>query len=85
MFVTRAKSNRKARRRQCPLLPAGRPVDRSAGFYPHQDLDTPLRRIRFTDPKTGKRWVFAIANFALAAITITASYPMTSGSFQLMG
>lgn len=78
-FVTRAKSNLKAQRRY------SHPVDRNtglicdqtivlAGFYSRQDFDTPLRRIRFKDPKTGKRLVFLTNNFALPAITITELY-----------
>jgi len=78
-FVTRAKSNLKAQRRY------SHPVDRRTGllcdqtigltgFYSRQDFDTPLRRIKFTDPDTGKRLVFLTNNFALPAITITALY-----------
>jgi hypothetical protein len=78
-FVTRAKSNLKAQRRY------SHPVDRSTGlmcdqtivltgFYSRQDFDTPLRRIKFKDPETGKRLVFLTNNFALPAITITELY-----------
>jgi Domain of unknown function (DUF4372)/Transposase DDE domain len=78
-FVTRAKSNLKAQRRY------SHPVDQSTGlicdqtivltgFYSRQDFDTPLRRIRFKDPQTGKRLVFLTNNFALPAITITELY-----------
>jgi hypothetical protein len=78
-FVTRAKSNLKAQRRY------SHPVDRRTGlmcdqtivrtgFYSRQDFDTPLRRIRFKDPVTGKRLVFLTNNFALPAITITELY-----------
>jgi hypothetical protein len=78
-FVTRAKSNLKAQRRY------SHPIDRSAGlvcdqtivltgFYSRQDFDTPLRRIKFKDPETGKRLVFLTNNFALPAITITELY-----------
>ncbi len=78
-FVTRAKSNLKAQRRY------SHPVDRStglicdqtivlSGFYSRLDFDTPLRRIRFKDPETGKRLVFLTNNFALSAITITELY-----------
>ncbi len=78
-FVTRAKSNLKAQRRY------SHPVDRGTGlicdqtivltgFYSHQGFDTPLRRIRFKDPKTGKRLVFLTNHFALPAITITELY-----------
>lgn len=78
-FVTRAKSNLKAQRRY------SHPVDRSSGlicdqtivltgFYSKQDFDTPLRRVRFKDPATGKRLVFLTNNFTLPAFTITELY-----------
>jgi hypothetical protein len=78
-FVTRAKSNLQAQRRY------SHPVDRSTGlmcdqtivltgFYSCQDFATPLRRIRFKDPVTGKRLVFLTNNFALPAIIITELY-----------
>ena len=78
-FVTRAKSNFKARRRY------SRPVDRSTGlicdqtvlltgFYSRQGFDRPLRRIKFNDPQTGKRLVFLTNNFALDALTIAKLY-----------
>ena len=44
------------------------------GFYPYRDFETPLRRIRFNDPKTGKRLVFLTNHFALPALTITELY-----------
>ena len=78
-FVTRAKSNLKAQRRY------SHPVDRTTGlicdqtivltgFYSKQDFDTPLRRVRFKDPATGKRLVFLTNNFTLPALTITELY-----------
>ena len=78
-FVTRAKTNLKAMRRY------SHPVDRGTGlicdqtivltgFYSRQDFDTPLRRIKFKDPTTGKRLVFLTNNFALEAITIADLY-----------
>ena len=78
-FVTRAKSNLKAQRRY------SHPIDRSTGlicdqtivltgFYSKQDFDTPLRRVRFKDPITGKCLVFLTNNFALPALTITELY-----------
>jgi transposase len=78
-FVTRAKSNLKAQRRY------SHPVDRSTGlicdqtivltgFYSKQDFDTPLRRVRFKDPATGKGLVFLTNNFSLPAFTITELY-----------
>ena len=61
------------------------PVDRSTGlicdqtivltgFYSKQDFDTPLRRIRFNDPTTGKGLVFLTNNFTLPALTIAELY-----------
>lgn len=78
-FVTRAKSNLKAQRRY------SHPVDRGTGlicdqtivltgFYSKQDFDTPLRRVRFKDPATGKALVFLTNNFTLPAFTITELY-----------
>jgi len=78
-FVTRGKSNLKAKRRY------SHPVDRTTGlvcdqtivltgFYSLKDFDAPLRRIRFKDPKTGKRLVFLTNNFTLPALTITELY-----------
>lgn len=78
-FVTRAKSNLKAQRRY------SHPIDRSTGlicdqtivlkgFYSKQDFDTPLRRVRFKDPTTGKGLVFLTNNFSLPALTITQLY-----------
>jgi len=78
-FVTRAKSNMKARRRY------SRPVDRSTGlicdqtivltgFYTRQGFDRPLRRIKFNDHETGKSLVFLTNNFLLSALTIAKLY-----------
>lgn len=78
-FVTRGKSNLKAQRRY------SHPVDRTTGlvcdqtivltgFYSFKGFETPLRRIRFKDPKTGKRLIFLTNNFALPALTITDLY-----------
>jgi hypothetical protein len=78
-FVTRGKSNLNVRRRY------SRAVDRATGllcdqtvvltgFYSLKGFETPLRRIRFNDPKTGKRLVFLTNNFALPALTVTELY-----------
>ena len=78
-FVTRGKSNLKAKRRY------SHPVDRSSGlvcdqtviltgFYSRQGFDRPLRRIKFNDPETDKRLVFLTNNFAQPALTITKLY-----------
>jgi len=78
-FVTRGKSNLKAKRRY------SHPVDRTTGLlcdqtivltgcYSLKDFETPLRRIRFNDPKTGQRLVFLTNNFVLPALTVTERY-----------
>jgi Domain of unknown function (DUF4372)/Transposase DDE domain len=78
-FVTRGKSNLKVQRRY------SRAVDRTTGlicdqtvvltgFYSLKGFETPLRRIRFKDPKTGKRLVFLTNNFVLPALTVTELY-----------
>jgi len=78
-FVTRAKSNLKAKRRY------SHKVDRRKGlicdqtvvltvFYSRKGFDQPLRRIRFKDPETRKTLVFLTNNFTLPALTITQLY-----------
>lgn len=78
-FVTRGKSNLKVKRRY------SHPVDRSTGlicdqtvvltvFYSHQGFRSPLRRVRFKDPKTGKTLIFLTNNFTLPALTISELY-----------
>ena len=78
-FVTRAKSNLKAERRY------SHPVDRNSGvicdqtivlsgFYSHQGFPEPLRRIKFRDPKTGKRLVFLTNNVTLPPLSIAELY-----------
>jgi hypothetical protein len=78
-FVTRGKSNLKAQHRYSHA------VDRATGligdqtvvltgFSSHHGFEAPLRRIRFTDPATGKTWVFLTTNFTLPAFTLTELY-----------
>jgi hypothetical protein len=78
-FVTRAKSNLQAERRY------SHPVDRTTGlicdqtvvlrgFYSKQGFPAPLRRVKFRDPKTGKRLVFLTNHFDLPALAITDLY-----------
>jgi hypothetical protein len=78
-FVIRAKSNLNAHR----IYSA--PTDRSTGilcdqtialdgFYSQRDFPGHLRRIRFTDPDSGKRLVFLTNHFLLPAATICALY-----------
>ena len=78
-FVTRAKSNQKIERRY------SHPVDRTTGvicdqtimlsvYYSHQGFPEPLRRIKYRDPKTGKRLVFLTNNFTLPPLSIADLY-----------
>lgn len=78
-FVTRAKSNFKWRRVY------SMPVDRSTGlmcdqhieptgFYSKQGYPGRLRRVRFNDPKTGKRLVFLTNHFGIEALSVCALY-----------
>ena len=78
-FVTRAKSNLKAERR------FSHPVDRTTGvicdqtimlsvYYSHQGFPELLRRIKYRDPKTGKRLVFLTNNFTLPPLSIADLY-----------
>jgi hypothetical protein len=78
-FVIRAKSNLQARRRY------SHPVDKSTGlvcdqtvvltgFYSTKGYQSPLRRIRFNDPETGKALIFLTNNFSLPALTVTELY-----------
>jgi hypothetical protein len=78
-FVTRAKSNFDCRRLY------SRPIDKStglrcdqtvvlAGFYSNKDYPCALRRIRYVDLETGKRFTFLTNNFTLPALTIAKLY-----------
>ena len=83
-FVTRAKSNLKAKRRYSHRVDraTGLVCDQTVvltGFYSHKGFDTPLRRIRFKDPKTGKTLIFLTNNFSLPAFTITELYRCSDG------
>ena len=78
-FVIRAKSNLQFRRIY------SHPIDKSTGlrcdqtikltgFYPRQHYPNMLRRIKFYDVKTDKKFVFLTNNFSLPALTITKLY-----------
>ncbi len=78
-FITRAKSNTKAKRRY------SRAVDRRtglicdqtivlAGVYTPESYQSPLRRIRFKDPETAKTLIFLTNNFTLPAHAVTELY-----------
>jgi hypothetical protein len=80
-FVTRAKRGMRFKRL------AWRKTDRSTGvicdhtialtvFYSKQGYPKPLRRIRFKDPKTGKKLVFITNHLDLAPLTVCQLYKM---------
>ncbi len=78
-FVIRAKKNLMAARRYSRTVDknSGLVCDQTVtltGFYSQQGYPSPLRRVRFNDPETGKRLVFLSNNFALPALTITQLY-----------
>lgn len=78
-FVTRAKKNMQFRSQK------RRPVDKSTGLRCDQTIvltgaataeeyPQSLRRIKYVDPDTGKRFVFLTNNFVLDALTIAKLY-----------
>jgi len=78
-FVTRAKSNF-----QCQRL-YSRPVDKSTGLQCDQTVvltgihsrkgyPDKLRRVRYCDPETQKRFIFLTNNFTVSALTIARLY-----------
>ena len=78
-FITKAKSNFQFERRYSHA------VDRTTGvqcdqtimlttFYPAKAYPEPLRRIKYTDVKTGNKLVFLTNDFDLPALTITKLY-----------
>jgi hypothetical protein len=78
-FVTRAKKNLQCRSR------TNRPVDNTTGLRCDQTIrltgpktagayPIPLRRIKYVDPETGKRFVFLTNNWVLDALTIAQLY-----------
>ncbi len=78
-FVTRAKNTLQVQRLY------SRPVDKSTGllcdqtvvltgFYSRKNYPDKLRRIRYRDPDTQKRFVFLTNNFTLAPLTIARLY-----------
>ena len=80
-FVTRAKRRLRFKRLR------RRTTDRSTGvicdhtitltvFYSKQGYATPLRRIRFKDPETGKTLIFLTNHFDLPALTICKLYKL---------
>ena len=78
-FIVRAKSNWRYRRLySCPVDKAtGLKCDQTVvltGFYAAKHYPDKLRRIKLTDPETGKNLVFLSNNFALPAQTMTQLY-----------
>jgi transposase len=78
-FVTRAKSNMKARRVYSAQTDreTGVICDQAIalnGFYAAQDYPEHLRRIRFRDPESGKTLIFLTNNTTLPPLTIAALY-----------
>jgi hypothetical protein len=78
-FVIRGKRGLDYRRR------CSRPVDRTTGLRSDQTIvlcgpqtsqlyPEPLRRVRYVDPETGKRFVFLTNNFTLPALAIPQLY-----------
>jgi hypothetical protein len=78
-FVTRARKNLRFDRVE------SRPVDKGTGiqcdqtirlvwFYSSRGYPSPLRRIRYRDPQTGKRLVFLTNNFTQPAAVIADLY-----------
>lgn len=78
-LVTRARKNFRGARRY------SRPVDKTTGLrfdqtvmvkglQTREDYPSPLRRIGYRDPQTGKGLVFLSNNFTLPALTITQLY-----------
>jgi transposase len=78
-FVTRARKSMRFHRME------SRPPNKAAGvlcdqtirmvwYYTRKGYPAPLRRIRFVDPKTGKRLTFLTNNFTLSATTIARLY-----------
>jgi len=78
-FLTRAKKNLDAKRRESRLIDktTGLRSDQTivlAGVKSSQAYPEPLRKIRYFDIKTDKRFVFLTNNFVLPALTITQLY-----------
>ena len=78
-FVTRTKCNMQYHRVYSHAIDktTGVQADQTIaldGFYSQQDYPQHQRRVRFRDPKTGKRLVFLTNNFSLPAATVAALY-----------
>ena len=78
-FVTRAKKNLQFRRvaRRCVDKTTGLRCDQTivlTGVDTSTEYPAQLRRIKYVDPDTGKRFVFLTNNFVLDALTIAKLY-----------
>ncbi|HMM59856.1 MAG TPA: IS4 family transposase [Candidatus Rifleibacterium sp.] len=78
-FVTRAKRNSQLKRRSSSLVDrtTGLRCDQVvvlAGFNSAKEYPDVLRRIKFVDPDTKKRFLFLTNNFSLPAISIALLY-----------
>ena len=78
-FVTRAKRNSQLKRRSSSLVDrtTGLRYDQVvvlAGFNSAKEYPDVLRRIKFVDPDTKKRFLFLTNNFSLPAISIALLY-----------
>jgi len=78
-FVTRAKKNFDFKRLYSHAVntSSGLQCDQTVvlkGFYVRKDYPDKLRRIRYLDAETNKRFVFLTNNFNLPALTITKLY-----------
>jgi hypothetical protein len=78
-FVTRAKKNFDFKRLYSHAIDksSGLLCDQTVvleGFYPKKDYPDKLRRIRYFDAETEKRFVFLTNNFTLPALVVTKLY-----------
>jgi hypothetical protein len=78
-FLTRAKKNLDAKRRQSRIIDktTGLRSDQTivlAGVKSSQSYPEPLRKIRYFDVETERRFVFLTNNFVLPALTIAQLY-----------
>jgi hypothetical protein len=78
-FITRAKKNLQCRRLGCRRVDktTGLRCDQTimlTGVHTAQEYPQSLRRIKFVDPETGKRFVFLTNNLLLDALTVAKLY-----------
>jgi len=78
-FITRAKTNMQFRTQKSRLVDkaSGLRCDQTivlTGVNTAEEYPQSIRRIKYVDPDTGKRFVFLTNNFALDALTIAKLY-----------